>query len=347
MSFAPVLPAVVLVGIAVVLIAIRSVTLRDALRHTGSGRYAGLLRWVGLTASVLLFVLAGARPVVGTAATGLTSATSAASGDRDVNVFLVVDRSVNSRVEDFGPNTSRMAGIRTDIAALVDQYPGARFALISFSSRASLDWPLSNDVWSLEPMVARLTAYTLPSPDAAYQADAAAASDVLRYKLQQAQFQFPAAKNLVFYFGEGAPGSRAPQGGFDLGSAKVAGGAVLGYGTPAGGPIPQAVVNGEEVYATDSQSGGALSSAINEPALRAIADQLRVPYVHRQYGQGLGPVISAVNAGGSPVAPGSHQPVELYWVFSLAAAALLLVEICLTIRQFRRNRVPATDADQR
>jgi Ca-activated chloride channel homolog len=355
MSFAPVLPLVVLIGIAVVLTAIRAVTLREALRQNGSGRYARLLRWSGLTAAVLLLVLAGARPVIGaagsasvaTAGNGSTSAAAADRGGSGVNVFLVVDRSVDSRVEDFGPNTSRMAGIRNDMTALVGVYPRARFAMISFSSRASMDWPLSDDVWSLRAIIAGLQAYTSESPDAMYQVNAAAASDVLRYKLAQAQFQFPGSKSLVFYFGEGAGGSQAPQGGFDLGSAKVAGGGVLGYGTPSGGPIPQAVVNGELVYADDAQTGGPVSSAIDEPALRAIAGQLGVRYIHRDKGTSLAPVINAAGTGGSPASAGSgvRQPVELYWVFSLAAAALVLIETFLTIRQFRRNRVTATDTE--
>jgi Ca-activated chloride channel homolog len=344
MTFEPVLPAIVLIGIAVVLVATRAVTLRQALSHAGSGRYVRLLRWSGLTAAVLLLLIAAARPVLGTTEPQSISSTPAA-GAPDVNVFFVVDRSVNSRVEDFGVNTSRMAGIRNDIAALVDQYPRARFGMISFSSRASMDWPLSNDVWSLKAMTAGLQAYTSASPDATYQVNAAAASDVLRYKLHQAQFQFPHSKNLVFYLGEGAAGSQAPQGGFDLGSAKVAGGAVLGYGTPAGGPIPQAVVNGELIYAADARTGGALSSAIDEPALKAIAGQLNIPYFHRENGQSLSPVIASLNAPGAAAASAVHQPVELYWVCTLAAAVLVLVEIYLTIRQFRRNRVARTDVE--
>ncbi len=344
MTFAPVLPAVVLIGIAVVLIAIRAVTLREALRRDGPGRYIRLLRWSGLTAAVLLVVLAAARPGLATGDARSTSAISA--GGSDANVFLVVDRSVDSRVEDFGVNTSRMAGIRNDIAALVETYPRARFAVISFSSRASMDWPLSSDVWSLRAMVAGMQSDLSASPDSTYQVNAAAASDVLRYKLQQAQFQFPHSKNLVFYFGAGAGGSRAPQGTFDLGSAKVAGGAVLGYGTPAGGPIPQAVVNGGLVYAADAQTGGVLNSAINEPVLKALADQLGVRYFHRENGQGLAPMITAVNnSPGVAASARGHEQLELYWVFTLAAAALVLIEICLTIRQFRRNRFPGSDVE--
>jgi hypothetical protein len=241
-----------------------------------------------------------------------------------------------------------MAGIRGDVGALVDRYPHARFAVISFSSRASVDWPLSGDVWSIKAVVAGLQSYTSEAPDSTYQVNAAAGSDVLRYKLQQAQFQFPHSKNLVFYLGEGASGSRAPQGSFDLGSAKVAGGAVLGYGTPGGGPIPREVVNGNLVFAVDAQSGGALTSAIDEPALKAVADQLGVPYLHREKGQSIGPVITGVNAAPTAdLAPGSPVPgpIGLYWVFSVAAGLLILVDIYLTIRAFARSRMARAEVE--
>ncbi len=58
-----------------------------------------------------------------------------------------------------------MSVIRNDIEALIDQYPGARFAVIAFASRPSLDWPLSEDAWSLRPEVARLTPYPASADD--------------------------------------------------------------------------------------------------------------------------------------------------------------------------------------
>ena len=345
MTFEPVIPAVILVAVAVVLIAIRLVALRRALRPTAAGRRARVvLRWSGLTAAVLLVLLAAARPSIQSA--GPSSGPAATAAGSNVNVFFVVDRSVDLRVQDFGDHKSRMAGIRSDITALIDQYPRARFAVISFSSRSATDWPLSDDIWSLRPMIAGLSPYTSMQPDSMYQVDAAAASDTLRYKLYQAEHQYPRSANLVFYVGAGAPGSRAPQGKFDLGSAKVAGGAVLGYGTSAGGPIPREIINGDVVYAADAQTGTALNSAINEQALRAIAGQLGVGYVHREGGQGIASVVSAVNAesNGAATTLGVER-TELYWVLTLPAAVLVLIEICLTIRHFRRNRLARRDVE--
>lgn len=330
MTFDPVLPALVLGVVGVALIALRLFTLRGL----GGKSWPALLRWGGLTFALLLMLAAAFRPSI----SGSDETAASAQGGPGMNVFFVVDRSVDSRVADFGDRQWRMAGIRADLAALVDKHPGARFAVISFSSAADLTWPLSEDVWSLQAAIAGLSPYTRAAPDATFQVDAGAAADILTYKLQQARQQYPDSPNLVYYFGSGAGGSRVPQSPF---GTKPTGGAVLGYGTTAGGPIPDQVVDGELQYAADAQ-GTRLINAIDEPELNAIAEQLGVPYVHRQAGQGIG-AVTAETAPDRFDTSGAGAPVELYWMLTLLAADLLLLEIFLTIRQHRRHRGPARD----
>jgi Ca-activated chloride channel family protein len=165
--------------------------------------------------------------------------------------------------------------------------------------------------------------------------DAAAANDILRDKLAQARKQYQGSKNVVFYLGSGAGGSKAPQGSFSPGDL-VSGGAVLGYGTPAGGPIPRSYVDGGLIYMADQQTGAALISVLG------------VNYFHRERGQSISAVVPAVTAALAPdsnpvVASHTVERTELYWLFSLLAAALVLVEIYLTARDYRRNRVARQD----
>lgn len=122
--------------------------------RTGPGRYRPVvLRWSGLTLAVLMLVVAAARPGLESkdAHRGDRPPTSPAASTANLNVVFVIDRSVDSRVEDFADHTSRMAGIRDDVAALIDQYPRARFSVIEFASKAREAWPLSDDAWSLKP----------------------------------------------------------------------------------------------------------------------------------------------------------------------------------------------------
>ncbi|WP_156689742.1 VWA domain-containing protein [Mycobacterium sp. Marseille-P9652] len=347
MTAYPVLPAIWIVVLGAVLVTIRIVALYRLLLRTPAGRLRRVvLRWSAMTFAVILLLIAACRP--GFDADPAGASADAPKADTNVNVFFVVDRSVNSRVEDFGDGASRMSGMRADMGALIDSYPHARFALISFAANATLDWPLSDDAWSLQSFVKGLSPYTVAPPDAVYRANPVAARDLLRDKVGEAATVFPGAQTFVFYFGEGAPGSRAPAAPIDLGRAKIAGGAVLGYGTPAGGPVPEGWVDGRKRYQA-GPGGGPLTSAIDEGRLQGIAAQLDVPYFHRESGQPISGIAPAPNRSANVEGERDRQStvfigrLELYWVFALAAAALLLVEVVLTAREYRRNRMSTRD----
>lgn len=302
MTFQPLLPWAILAVVAGALVLARTVALWRVLVSAGLRRRGAVLRWSGVSLTVLLLIVATTRP--GFRHDENRQGTGAAAGE-NLNVFLVVDRST---VEDHGsPDTggASIAGMRDDIVALITQYPGARYALVSFAERASLDWPLSPDVWSLRPTIAALS-----DDESAADVNAAAAGTVLRYQLIQAAQQYPGSRNVVLYFGSGAPASRTPQGDFDLTQGSVAGGAVLGYGR---------------------------DDTINEPALRRIAAQLNVPYLHRDPGRPFQPHL--------PDAPHRVEAdrSELYWLPALLAAGLLLAEIYLSVREFRRGRIARRD----
>lgn len=345
MTFQPLLPVWLLVIIALVLIGVRMTALYRVLVRTGPGRYrAVVLRWSGLTLAVLMLVTAAARPGLeaGDSHRGGRPPRTPAASTANLNVFFVVDRSVDSRVEDFGEHTSRMAGIRADVAALIDQYPRARFSVIEFASTAKELWPLSDDEWSLRPLIEGLSSYTEVPDDAMFHVDAGAANDVLHDTLTRARNQHTGSKNVVFYLGCGASGSRAPQTGFTLGDL-VAGGAVLGYGTPAGGPIPRGFIGGNLIYMADQQTKAPLINSIGEDTLKALAGELGVTYYHRDQGASISAVMPSVTADPAPddnplVATHTIERTELYWLFAILAAALILAEIYLTIRDYRRTR---------
>lgn len=295
MTFQTVLPWPILAVVAGALLLARVVALRQVLVSAGQRRSRAVLRWSGVTLAVLLLIAATTRPALLDHENG-QGATAAAGAN--LNAFLVVDRSADEQ---------QIAGMRDDIAALMKQYPAARYALIGFASKASLDWPLSEDVWSLRPTVA-----ALGSQNAGSDANASAADNVLRYQLIQATQQYPGSRNVVLYFGSGAPGSRAPQGDFNLMGGSVAGGAVLGYGS---------------------------GDALDESELHRIAAQLGVPYVHREPRQPFQIGLPDTPGSGGDAADGP----ELYWLPALLAAGLLLAEIYLSVREFRRGRIARRD----
>ena len=295
MTFDPVLPPAVLAVVAVVLIGLRAVALR---RAAGAGHRA-VLRWTTMPVATLLLLVAAARPVSGAA----VEPGSEQPRQAGANVYFVVDRSADSALTN-PDGTQRMSKMREDIGELITAHPGARFAVIAFASRPAIEWPLSEDAWSLVPVVDALTPNSGPTA-AGTEVNAGAAANVLRYQLIAAGQQYPHAPNVVYYLGSGAPESTVPQGTFDTGP--VDGGAVLGYG------------NGEAT-------------------LRDIAGQLGLPYVRRDVGEALPLTDSAATSAppGEPAATDGR--VEYYWTFTLLAALLLLIEIVLTVRDLLRVR---------
>jgi hypothetical protein len=105
---------------------------------------------------------------------------------------------------------------------------------------------------------------------------------------------------------------------------------VLGYGSADGGPIP-----GTEVA----------RSAIDEPALRGVADQIGVPYVSRDGATPLTGVLAdqGTEVGPPPPAAAPARRTELYWAPAVGAAILILIELYLVLREFRRTRLANAD----
>lgn len=80
------------------------------------------------------------------------------------------------------------------------------------------------------------------------------------------------------------------------------------------------------------------SDAIDEGELRSIAAQFDVPYLLRDPGEPLRLRLPDTRHG-----PAAEQRIELYWLPASLAAALLLAEIYLSVREFRRGRIARRD----
>ncbi|OBF13398.1 vWA domain-containing protein [Mycobacterium sp. ACS4331] len=286
MTLHPVLPPLILALIAAALLTARLITFRR-LRRAAPSR-AAMWRWAAVSSAAALLVLAAARPVFGD-----DGAPPRVAGETTPNVFIVLDQSAEMD----------MPAARDDVDELLDRHPDARFALIGFTSRPSLVWPLSADTWSLRSVVAAMTA---SGTDAG---DVGAAANVLRYQLIGAAQHYPRARNLVYYLGTGVSESGNPPREFDLPEGEVSGGAVVGY-SPAG-----------------------------VESLQAVADQIGVPFVPRFDGAVLpadtGPaqeVQAAQTAAG--------ERIEVYWGLAAAASVLVLAELFMVLREFRRTRMP-------
>lgn len=245
----------------------------------------------------------------------------------DVNVFFVVDLTTSSTAEDYG-GRPRLDGMRADMEAIAERLAGAKFAVITFDTKGSVRMPLSADTSALEATAETLRpAYYLYSQGSSITAGA----DALRQRLEASAHDAPERQRVVFYLGDGEQTSATAPAPLGIDRGLVSGGAVLGYGTGSGGRMRENApdAKGEQPYLLDPSTGADAVSRIDEDALRGLAGQLGVPYVHRGPGD-------AVDAALVQAQPGALRPTaesglfgrfELYWVFALAAFGLTLAEL--------------------
>lgn len=323
MTLLPILAPWLFWPVSVLLIAAATILLLKG-RSAARWRYALV---------VLLVVLAGARP-------GFAGA-PAPVASTDLNVFFVVDMTPSSAAEDFNGAKPRLEGMKADILALANEFAGARFSLISFDSNAKVVLPLTSDATAL----ATLTEILTPSSAFVSQGSSiSVANKLLGQRLAAAQAAHPERPRLVYYLGDGEQTAAASPEPFTNAAKLTDGGAVLGYGTTAGGKMRDYTFGSEKpgAYITDKANDYKPAlSVIDEPALQTIAGTLQLPYVHRVSPEGLGAALSkaAPAAASSAESPaGTDRGAgrwEIYWLLALAAFGIVLWEVGDLTRSWR------------
>ena len=306
----------------------------QAIRAGGSGAAgtsdrATRLAWVRRAALVLVVGVVGLCPATTTSQQGAAGV--------DVELFFVVDLTGSMAATDWGTGTgtgtgaadagTRLDGARHDVVSLVADIPGARYSVLTFDSQASRQLPLTSDAravgtWA-QTVRQEITAYSQGSlTDRPL--------DALRSALAGAAERHPSRVRLVFFLSDGEqtvdgePASYA-----DL-APLVDGGAVLGYGTEAGGRMRSYdgafVVDPDAPYIQDGPSDAV--SHLDEASLRATADQLGVAYVHRTGPDETASIVAAVDP--DQIAADGRRDVTTYsdltWPFAALGVLLLAGE---------------------
>ena len=286
------------------------------------------------TAMVVLLLIAALRPAI----PGDDVRVDASA----VDVYLVVDTTSSVMARDYGDARPRLEGVRADIKALTTQLTGARFALVTFDIDTTVRLPLTSDGAAVSA-----AADTLRPETSVWSrgSSVSIARDQLRTALERGRDAHPERARLVFYFGDGEQTTAQDPRPFEIASQLINGGAVLGYGTAAGGrmAITAAFETGDIV---DPSTGQPAISVIDEEQLAAIANQLGVPYLHRTVDDWGLAIVEAVRL--KELAPlratDSGEIVggraELGWVALLLLAVLAAWEIGSLVAAASKSRRP-------
>lgn len=312
--FAPV------VGVAVWML-VRSV--RGSAGTSGSGSGSGPVMW-SLRVAILLACFAMLlRPGIPGGATQ-TLAT-------DTDIVIVLDTTASIVAEDWDDDQPRLDSVRADVQAIVDEYPGARFALITFAAAAEQRLPLTTDATAL------MSSLEILRPEVTSQSRGSSigiANTMLREVLAGAADSAPDRSRMVFYLGDGEQTVSSDPESFSGSAEFVDGGGVLGYGTSDGGPMRITSGGFEGDPSTGSGAaeyieyqGEPAISVIDDTNLQAIAGELGVPFQLRDAGTALDLPEAPATTTNHTESGSVGNVIELYWVFALIMVLLLGVEL--------------------
>ena len=329
----PVLPGWALVLIAVVL---GGFALWRLIAQRKNRRSA--LTWLARLGMIALLIVIASRPTIPTDGQG-----PKASGG--LEVYVVVDTTSSMAAEDWGGALPRLDGVRDDIQQIVERLEGAQFSLVTFDAAAVQRVPLTSDSAAMLSAISvlrqEITTYSRGS-------SIDEAVPLLSQLLSDAKALNPDQRRVLFYLGDGEQTADIEPGTFDELAPYLEGGAVLGYGTDAGGrmqeyfgerptqfgdtatsePVDPSAEPEPPTYIQDNTSGTEATSRIDEAALQAIADQLGVQYLHRSADSSVAPAVSGFTVGELTVEEGEpDSSVELYWIFVIPFGALVLLEL--------------------
>lgn len=329
MIFQPVLNVFLLLLLCAPVAAIGVIALTKA---QGRGRALWAMRLVMLLACFAMFL----RPGIPGGATE-TLAT-------DTDIVLVVDTTASIVAEDWNGDEPRLDGVRADVQRIVDEYPGARFALITFDATADLRMPMTTDTTSL------ISSLEVLRPEVTSQSRGSSigiAAPLLEETLSNAAATSEDRSRMVFYFGDGEQTASSPPEPFDASAPLTDAGAVFGYGTTEGGPMKLTTgsVDPSDGGGYIEYQGANALSAIDEQNLEAIAAELGVEYQHRTAdAEPTLPEAPSTTVGYSE--SGSVGNVtELYWIAALVVVALLGVELAragMLVARLRHLRTPSS-----
>jgi Ca-activated chloride channel family protein len=233
--------------------------------------------------------------------------------------------------EDYDGTKPRLDGVRADIKSIASSFAGARFSVIAFDNSPFTPLPFTSDASALFTTVDILypidTFNSTGSNITSSLQDAEAAA-------RRVLDSHPDRKVVLFYLGDGEQTSDQDISIPSSLSELLSGGAVLGYGTEAGGRMQEVWLHStanDIRYIQDRSSQwpwpDALSK-IDEDNLRAIAESLEIPYFHRTEPNSTKEITDQVEQSARRFSgSGTQASTDIYWILCLILIALLFWEL--------------------
>lgn len=335
MIFQPIIPIILILFVSILVIGFSTFILISNRKNPSLFK-----RWILRCLALLMIPLMMLRP-------GVAEEKETEVFTNQYDIFFVVDTTSSMIAEDWEPDilSNRLSAVKQDISRLVDEYSGSRYGLITFNSSAYVQAPLTKDssalMSSVKNMLPEITRNSAGS-------EVRIAEKLLNKTLTETAETNPDRARLVFFFSDGEETADIPSGNaqpFNNISNLISGGAVYGYGTEQGGKMPIQsgyYISNDKGYIQDPSTGADALSKIDEANLKALSEELQVPYYHRDYKT---PVqVEELEINLAPELINTKTVNDYTSLIAILFVMLLSVNLGLTLASLKRLKVGANNA---
>ena len=261
----------------------------------------------------------------------------------DTRVLFVIDKSVSMRALDYNGNEERLKGVINDCCYIVDELASCKFSIITFGDEVRRISPYTIDTDSI---ISEIKALRLENEDYSPGSSMNSAKNYLEKILKNEEKN--SNKTVIFFISDGEITRKNEKLESFEGLAKYfTNGAVLGYGTSAGGKMvttsqinyPEEA-NGENYYVTyyENYEIKQAISKIDENNLKKIASDLKVDYIQMSKTSNINYKIANIKKQISE-SKSKEEKIrsykDIYYYFAIPLVILLIIDLIIKKRRIK------------
>ncbi len=251
----------------------------------------------------------------------------------NIDVLFVIDNTVSMNAVDAEGGT-RLEAVKRDCKEIMNLLKGANFAVVSYSNVSLIKHPFTSDTGDIKDILDQMKVI---DPVYANGSTLDMPHDSMKILLSSSSKKEKHYR-VVFFMGDGELiGKEVKETNLsnynDL-KEMINDGAVLGYGTTAGGKVKITEssalnkVTDSSGFLLDGTSGGLSISKLNETNLKQLATALSIDYSHMPDESFLEKKVEEIKKGSEEDEDGKENlDKDIYYYFSGGLIVLLLLEL--------------------
>lgn len=247
----------------------------------------------------------------------------------NLDIFFVIDNTISMVAEDYNGGKPRLEAVKKDCEYIINELNGANYSIITFNNTSNILTPLTKDSNMTIGAIK-----TIRSMEASYAKGSSMNTclEDLETSLKRAQ-EKENRKSIIFFISDGEITSDEKLKSFSPIKKYISDGAVLGYGTEAGGKMKVKDILGEkETYLDDRTSESypypKAISKIDEKNLKKIADDMEVDYINMNKQSNIESKIKQIKREANNSLDDSQKMLynDIYFIFVIPFVLILAYE---------------------